>query len=193
MRGSRRYIGELNSSFLSCEKDTELIIKKLFVDSQPHSNALKKLLIVNEKDCLDAVDTKYQEYTDWNVNDIVKKGYVRLQPKLQFGENEDLKSYIIISFDDFTPNYTNAHYRDCVVMIDIICHPSVWELGNYRQRPIKIAGYIDGILNNSKLTGIGTLEFVSAGRIILSEDLAGYCLVYRAVHSDDDTIEPEDE
>ena len=52
---------------------------------------------------------------------------------------------------------------------------------------------IDGILNNSKLTGIGTLEFVSAGRIILSEDLAGYCLVYRAVHSDDDTIEPEDE
>ena len=36
MRGSRMngYIGEFKSSFLSCEKDTETIVKKLFVDSK---------------------------------------------------------------------------------------------------------------------------------------------------------------
>ena len=28
--------------------------------------------------------------------------------------------------------------------------------------------------------------------IVLSEELAGYCLMYRAVHGDDDTIEPEE-
>lgn len=193
MRTSRRFLGEISSSFLSCEKDTELIVKKLLVDSQPYSNVLKRLLMVNAKDCLSAPDSKYQQFTDLSVKEIVDKGYVRLQPKLQFGENEEVKSYIIVSFDNFTPNYSNSHYRDCVVMIDIICHPSTWDIGDYQLRPLKIAGYIDGILNESRLTGIGTLEFISCDRVILSEDLSGYCLVYRAMHSDDDLIEPEDE
>jgi hypothetical protein len=43
---------EFTSSFLSCEKDMQLILKKLFVQSQPYSNDLKKLLIINTKDCL---------------------------------------------------------------------------------------------------------------------------------------------
>ena len=43
-----------------------------------------------------------------------------------------------------------------MVNFDIICHTDYWNLGDYRLRPLKIAGYIDGILNKSKLTGIGT-------------------------------------
>lgn len=31
----------LTSSFLSCEKDTETIIRRLFIDNQPYSNELK--------------------------------------------------------------------------------------------------------------------------------------------------------
>ena len=53
-------------------------------------------------------------------------------------------------------------------------------------------GYIDGILNECKLTGIGTLNFIGANEIVLSEELAGYCLMYRAVHGDDDLIPPEE-
>ena len=37
-------------------------------------------------------------------------------------ENEEVKSYIRISFDHFTPS-KNPHFRDCIVEIDIICHP----------------------------------------------------------------------
>ena len=44
---------KIQSSFLSCEKDTEAIIKKLFVDSRPYSDELKRLLLINTKDCLD--------------------------------------------------------------------------------------------------------------------------------------------
>ena len=46
MRGSKinGWRGEFKSSFLSCEKDTEAIIKKLFVDSKPYSDLLKRLL-----------------------------------------------------------------------------------------------------------------------------------------------------
>lgn len=195
MRGSRMngYQGEFQSSFLSCEKDTEAIIRKLFVESRPYSDELKRLLLINTKDCLyDKTNPKYLEIIkNTSVQDLHDKGYLRFSPKIEFGENEEVKSYIRISYDHFTPS-KNPQFRDCIVEIDIICHPEYWDLGNYRQRPIKIAGYIDGILNNNKLSGIGTLQFAGCNEIILDENLAGYCLMYMAVHGSDDYIEEEE-
>ena len=43
----------LKSSFLSFEKDIETILKALFVQSQPHSDGLKRLLVLSTRDCLD--------------------------------------------------------------------------------------------------------------------------------------------
>ena len=184
--------GEFQSSFLSCEKDTEMIIQKLFVDSRPYSDLLKRLLLINTKDCLyDMTNPKYIEIIKkTSVQDLREKGYIRLEPKILMGENEEVKSYIRISYDHFTPS-GNEHFRDCIVEIDIICHPEYWDLGNYRIRPIKIAGYIDGILNRCKLSGIGTLNFAGMNEIILDENLAGYCLMYTATHGSDDLIESE--
>lgn len=199
MRSIKNYINEdgttnLKSSFLSCEKDTELIIKKLFVDSRPYSDELKRLLLINTKDCLDdRVNPIYKEkITKTSIADMVNQQYIRIVPKLTFGENEEVKSYIVISFDNFSPADTNEYYRDCIIEIDIICHPDYWDLGNYRLRPLKIAGYIDGILNNTKLTGIGELKFRSCNEIILKDNLCGYCLMYTAVHGNDDNIPPEE-
>lgn len=195
MRSVKNFIGDFDSSFLSCEKDTELIIRKLFTDSRPYSDELKRLLLINTKDCLD--DRTNQTYIDkinsTSIADLMDQGYIRLKPKLEFGENQEVMSYLVISYDNFVPNSENPHYRDCVIMIDVLCHIDSWDLGNFRQRPIKIAGYIDGILNDNKLTGIGLLEFAGCNEIVLSENLAGYCLMYRAVHGEDDLIEPEDE
>lgn len=190
MRSGRMngFQGQFESSFLSCEKDTELIIKKLFVDSKPYSDTLKRLLLINTSDCLD--DMTNQVYIDkiknTSIADLGNQGYVRIKPKITLGENEEVKNYIVISFDNFTPNPTNPEYRDCVVMIDILCHSDYWELGNYRLRPLKIAGYIDGILNNTRLTGIGKFEFAGCNELVLSENLSGYCLVYTATHGSDD-------
>lgn len=199
MRSIKNYINEdgttnLKSSFLSCEKDIELIIKKLFVDSRPYSDELKRLLLINTKDCLDdRVNPIYKEkITKTSIADMANQQYIRIVPKLTFGENEEVKSYIVISFDNFSPADTNEYYRDCIIEIDIICHPDYWDLGNYRLRPLKIAGYIDGILNNTKLTGIGELKFRSCNEIILKDNLCGYCLMYTAVHGNDDNIPPEE-
>ena len=199
MRSIKNYINEdgttnLKSSFLSCEKDIELIIKKLFVDSRPYSDELKRLLLINTKDCLDdRVNPIYKEkITKTSIADMANQQYIRIVPKLTFGENEEVKSYIVISFDNFSPADTNEYYRDCIIEIDIICHPDYWDLGNYRLRPLKIAGYIDGILNNTKLTGIGELKFISCNEIILKDNLCGYCLMYTAVHGNDDKIPPEE-
>lgn len=184
------YTGEFKSSFLSCEKDTETIIKKLFVDSKPYSDYLKRLILINTKDCL--YDMTNQTYIDkiknTSVTDLRDQGYIRLEPKIGMGENEDVKSYIIITFDNFTPCDENPHYRDCIVMIDVICHTDCWDIGNYRQRPIKIAGYIDGLLNECRLSGLGTLHFAGCNELVLSEELSGYCLMYSAVHGPEDFI-----
>ena len=197
MRGSRfnGFQGELKSSFLSCEKDTEAIIRKLFVESKPYSDLLKRLLLINTDDCLN--DMTNQEYINIiknaSISDLRKKGYIRLEPKIKLKENEEVKSYIVISFDNFTPNATNPQFRDCVVMIDIICHSDYWDVGNFRLRPLKIAGYIDGILNENKLSGIGTFQFLGCNEIVLSEELSGYCLMYSATHGSDDMIPSDDE
>lgn len=194
MRGSRMngYIGEFKSSFLSCEKDAEAIVKKLFVDSRPYSDLLKRLLIINTPDCLDDMtNPKYLEkIKNTSIQDLKDKGYLRFGPKIALGENEEVKSYVRISFDHFTPS-KNLHFRDCIVEIDILCHPEYWDIGNFRQRPLKIAGYIDGILNENKLSGLGTLQFAGANELLLDENLAGYCLMYTAVHGSDDYIENE--
>lgn len=195
MRGSRMngYQGEFRSSFLSCEKDTEAIIRKLFVESRPYSDMLKRLLLINTKDCLyDMTNPKYEEIIKrTSIQDMRDKGYICFEPKILMGENEEVKSYIRISYDHFVPS-GNPEFRDCIIEIDIICHPEYWDLGNYRMRPLKIAGYIDGILNKNKLSGIGTLNFAGCNEIILDENLAGYCLMYTATHGSDDYIEDDE-
>lgn len=187
---------DIRSSFLSCEKDTETILRRLFIESRPHSDMLKKLLIVNTKDCLTAQGDKLQyiqeKINSFNIKSLIDKQYIRLFPKLTFGEHEEVKSYILISFDNFTPNETNPEYRDCTVTFDVVCHTDYWSLDNFQLRPLKIVGYIDGILNETKLSGIGRFHFMGCSQLILNEDLSGYTLMYRAVHDvdGDDKIPP---
>ena len=178
---------KLKSSFQSVEKDIELILRKLFIENKPLSDELKKLLIINTKDCLDEPNaSKYKTLIDnMKLKDLREEGYIRLEPKLKFGEHEEVKSYLILSLDNFTPNETNPEFRDCTVSFDIICHTDYWDVGNYRLRPIKIAGIIDGILNGSKLTGIGEFLFMGCNELILNEELSGYTLMFRAIHQTD--------
>ena len=185
-----------NLSFYSFEKDVETIVKKLFTENA-YSEDLKRLLVINKKDCID--DRTSEVYRniikDTTVAKLVENGYITTTPKIRFPEHEEIKSYIVISFDDFTLNDTNPEFRDCTISFDIICHLDYWDIGNYRLRPLKIAGIIDSLLNNSKLSGIGTLNFLGCGQIQLDENLAGYTLLYRALHmtEGDDSIPPEEE
>lgn len=178
------------SSFLSCEKDTEIILRKLFVESRPHSDILKRLLVINTPDCIDNFSSPvYQKkIEETSLKDLIDKQYIRLQPKWRMSEHEEVKSYLVINYDDFTTNVSNPQFRDCNVGFDIICHTDFWDLKNYRNRPLKIAGYIDGILNNSKLTGIGTFQFLGCNLFIVNDTFSGYSLSYHAVHGSDDKI-----
>ena len=48
----------IHSSFFSCAQDTETILKQLFVKSNPYSDRLKRLLVINNTDCLDQTNQK---------------------------------------------------------------------------------------------------------------------------------------
>lgn len=180
------------SSFLSVEKDIELILKKIFFDNQPYNKQLLRLLVINTKDCLS--NQTNQDYinkiNNMNLSDLINEEYIKLSPKIKMPEHEKVKSYIIISFDNFTENASNPEFRDCTISFDIICHTDYWVMDNYQIRPIKIIGYIDGILNKAKLTGIGTLNYIGCNELILDENLSGYTLSYRAIHGHDDNLPP---
>ena len=178
------------SSFLSCEKDFEEILRKLFIENRPHSDELKRLLIINTKDCLDdKTNTAYLEKLKaMSIARLREDGYIKLEPKISIPEHEEVKSYILISFDNFFPNATNPQFRDCTVTFDILCHTDYWDIGNYRLRPLKIAGYIDGILNNARLSGIGTFQFAGCNELVLDQTFSGYTLMYKAIHGSDDII-----
>ena len=181
---------DFTSSFLSCEKDLESILRKLFVESQPYSNQLKKLLVINTKDCLDNKTSQVYNNAikDISLAKLREQGYIKFEPKVKMPEHEDIKSYLIFSFDNFKSNYNNPQFRDCNVYIDVLCHTDYWDLGGFRLRPLKICGYIDGILNNARLSGIGTFQFSGCNELVLDETLSGYTLSYAAIHGTDDVL-----
>ena len=180
---------DFTSSFLSCEKDLETILRKLFVESQPYSDQLKKLLVINTKDCLDKTNLIYKNaIKDMSLAKLREEGYIKFEPKIPMSQHEQVKSYLIFSFDNFKTNASNPQFRDCNVYIDVLCHTNYWDLGDFRTRPLKICGYIDGILNNSRLSGIGTFQFIGCNELVLDETLSGYTLSYEAIHGTDDVL-----
>lgn len=185
----RDLVKPLYSSFLSCGKDTETILNKLFVEDKQHARELKRLLIINTKDCLDSSKEEYnKEIEQYNVKKLIEENYIRLQPKVRLSEHEKIQSYIIMHFDNFSQNFNNE-FRDCYLTFDILCNTDHWQVGNYNQRPLMICGYIDGMLNKQKLSGIGTLQFFTCGELILDNQLSGYTLSYKAIHGTDDILE----
>ena len=185
-------INDFRSSFLNIEKDLETILKMLFETSVPFSDDLKRLLVINNKDCLDKTNQKYTDKIDsMSLADLIDQNYVKTNPKLEFGDHEEVKAYILIEFNNFSPT-SNPQFRDCVIDFNIFCHTDHWDIGDYQLRPVKIMGYIDGILNNAKLSGIGTLQFMGANEIILDENLSGYLLRYAATHGSDDSTPNEE-
>lgn len=160
------------SSFLSIEKDMNIIIDKILKDER-----LKRLLYYNTKDALDRPNL-----TEDQSLELIEKN-IKIVPKL-YVDREAL-SYIVISFDQFVPS-ENPQFRDNVIEFDIVCHFDQWQLKDFALRPYKIAAEIDSLFNNSKLTGIGELQFLGGNELILSDEYAAVCLIYQAVHGGED-------
>ena len=160
------------SSFLSTEKDLDLIISGMLKNER-----LKRLLFHTTKDALNRKNLTEDESLS-----LINKN-IKIVPKLTV--DGSVLNYIIISFDNFTPS-GNPEFRDNIIEFDIICHFDQWQLQDFALRPYKIAGEIDSMFNGKHLTGIGTLNFLGANQIILTDEFAGLRLMYQAVHGEED-------
>ena len=160
------------SSFLSVEKDTGIIVNEIL-----KNNRLKKLLYYTTSDAMEKPNLTEDESLSLLGTNI------KIVPKLYV--DGSVLNYILINFDNFTPS-ENPEFRDNTVQFDIVCHFDQWNLRDYALRPYKIAGEIDSMFNLKKLTGIGYLEFVGATQIVLTDEFAGLCLMYRTVHGGED-------
>ena len=136
------------SSFLSMEKDTNLIINKMFKNER-----LKRLLYYTSKDALNRPNLNEDQSLELIQNNI------KIVPKLYV--DGSVLNYIIINFDKFIPS-ENPEFRDNTIEFDIICHFDQWQLQDFALRPYKIAAEIDSMFNNTHLTGIGELQFIGA-------------------------------
>ena len=161
------------SSFLSVDKDMGIIAKQLLGNPR-----LKRLLYYTTKDAL------YQpNLTDEQSIELFGKN-IKNVPKLSV--DGSVLNYIIINFDNFIPNRTNPEFRDNIIEFDIICHYDQWTLQDFQLRPYRIAAEIDSMFDGKHLTGIGKTEFIGANQIILTDEFAGLCLMFRAVHGEED-------
>ena len=160
------------SSFLSMEKDTGIIVNEIL-----KNNRLKKLLYYTTSDAMEKPNLTEDESLSLLGTNI------KIVPKLYV--DSSVLNYVLINFDNFTPS-ENPEFRDNTVQFDIVCHFDQWNLRDYALRPYKIAGEIDSMFNLKKLTGIGYLEFMGATQIVLTDEFAGLCLMYRTVHGGED-------
>lgn len=171
------------TSFLSMEKDMHTIANMILKNPR-----LKRLLYYNSQDALEKPNV-----TDDQALAMFGKN-VKIVPKLYV--DGSVLTYIIVSFDNFTPNATNPEFRDNIIEFDIICHFDQWQLKDFQLRPYKIAAELDYMFNGRKLSGIGELEFLGANQMILTDEYAGLCLMYQAIHGDEDKknmLNPRDE
>jgi hypothetical protein len=91
------------------EKDLDIIINYFMKNER-----LKRLLYYTTKDALDRpAITEEQSIELFGKN-------IKTVPKLYI--DGSVLCYIIISFDNFTPNGENPEFRDNIISFDIICH-----------------------------------------------------------------------
>ena len=161
------------SSFLSLEKDMEIITSTMMKNER-----LKKLLYYTTKDCMDKPNLTQEQ----NIELFGKN--IKLIPKLYI--DSSVQNYIIVRFDNFSRNATNPEFRDNIIEFDIICHFDQWQLKDFQLRPYRIAAEIDSVFDKNHLSGIGELGFLGAYQTVLNDEYAGLCLMYSAIHGEED-------
>lgn len=166
------------SSFLGMAKDTSLIVNKIL----SNKNVLK-LLYYTTPDWKDQPDL-----TSAQIKSLFTKKQIYNIPKI-VADDEKL-SYLIITYDSFTPNAKNPFYRDHLVEIKIICHFDDWDLNDFELRPYRIAGELDSMLDGQHLTGIGELNFLGADQDVYDDEYGGITLKYLAIRGNEDKVNP---
>ena len=118
-----------------------------------------------------------KKYPDVDGADLINK-QILIVPKI-YDDSTEKMSYITAIFDDFVVNMLNPEFKTSTVRFDIACPYDEWLLNDKSLRPYLIMQEIDAMFNESKLAGIGTLQFHRADNLTLSPQIGGYSMRYK--------------
>ena len=124
---------------------------------------------------IDPITKKAQPYVDGI--DLINK-QILIVPKV-FDDETEKMSYVISVFDDFVVNQLNPEFKISTLRFDIACPYDEWILNDKSLRPYLIMEELDKIFNESKLKGIGNLQFYRADNLTLSPWIGGYSMKYK--------------
>ena len=171
------------SSFLSIEKDMSILVDLIYKNKR-----LQKLFVRETNHPLEDPALTPEE-----LDSLIGK-YIYISPKQKV--HPDVRNYMFIRFDNFTPNFNNPEFRDNTISFIILCHQDQWSIGDFQMRPYRIAAEIDSMIDGQHLTGIGRLHFLDAHQVTQNDEFFGLHLIYKAIHGEEDKKfmpNPEDE
>ena len=111
---------------------------------------------------------------DITTNPLLEKN-IRIKPKVH--PNECTQAFVIISIPEFETG-DNMDFNDATLAIDVICPIDNWLIDDICPRPYKIMSQVYEELQGSRVTGIGTLEFVGALQNVIYEDVTDHQMIF---------------
>ena len=119
---------------------------------------------------------KTPEQPDVDGVDLINK-QILIVPKV-YDDSTEKMSYVIAVFHNFVVNQINTEFKVSTIRFDIACPYDEWLLDEKTLRPYLIMQELDVMFNESKLAGIGTLQFERANALVLTPWIGGYSMRY---------------
>lgn len=165
-------MAENRFNFAQIEQELEMIIER-FAENQN----LLKLLYYNDKNALEKEDI-----TDEKVLNEILRQNIKIIPEIKIPERQN--SFIIITFDSYEKNYSNPEFIDNTIYIDVLCplDEDILRMNKYMLRPQLIMSEIQKEIAESRLTGIGKVEFYNALALNLGT-YWGYRMAYSVINN----------
>lgn len=117
------------------------------------------------------------KYPDVDGAELINK-QILIVPKI-YDDSTEKMSYITAIFSSFVVNQLNPEFKLSTIRFDIACPYDEWLLDEKTLRPYLLMQEIDTMFNESKLAGIGNLQFYRANTLTLSPWIGGYSMEYK--------------
>lgn len=117
------------------------------------------------------------KYPDVDGADLINK-QILIVPKI-FDDDTEKTAYIVALFDNFVVTMGNTEFKIATIRFDIACPYEEWLLDDRTLRPYAIMQEIDNMFNESKMAGIGKVQFYSANPLTLTPWIGGYSMYYK--------------
>lgn len=116
------------------------------------------------------------ELDNWDDTVSLVGTNIRIVPKVRL--NEITEPYVVITIPQIEL-HDNLDFSLLTVQIDVLCPIDKWQIDDICPRPFKIMQRIYDCLQASKVTGIGTMQFLTSSQSVIYEGVSDNQMVFQ--------------